>query len=336
MFNMGIAIPLDDDKKFVEFLQDEFQCRLSLPEVFGTVFDMKSEKKEQSENKGEADGYDEEYSEESIRCEECNKILKSMTCYKRHWAMVHKIKELSFNCNQCDFMAPSEFKLKQHLKKVHEPKNDSHLCNDCGKSFSGNKQLGRHIREVHHGIALNCDQCSFQTKRPRELRRHMENKHGNGDNEGDKQEKPDIFCEFCGFSCKYRQSLIDHMERLHLQNEYKCDMEGCDYVTKQKRKLAEHKTRHGEELICPICGKTFSTSKAWAKHKRETHKPKTERKCEYCDYTTISQKMYIKHLKWRHSEFSDKRYSNSKNFNWAENREKWKVWKNFNNKYSKN
>ena len=325
MNEISIDIFMDDDKKFLEFLQEEFQCQPSLRDVFGTIFERKTENEIKCENIEDAE-------EENIRCEECNKILKSMSSYHRHWAMVHQTNKLSLKCSQCAYIAPSEFKLKQHLKKEHELKNEDHTCN-CGKSFSSKKQLGRHIREVHHGVKLNCDQCDYQTKRSRELKKHMENKHGNG--EGDNDERSTLYCEFCGFSCKYQQSLQDHMERLHLQNEYKCDKEGCDFVTRQKRKLQEHNTRHGEELICPICGKTFSSNKAWTKHKRETHKPQIERKCDYCDYSTTSLKMYTKHLKWRHSEYSDKRYSNSQRFDWSENREKWKHWKNYNNKYSK-
>ena len=87
--------------------------------------------------------------------------------------VLHQINKLSLKCSQCAYIAPSEFKLKQHLKKEHELKNEDHTCN-CGKSFSSKKQLGRHIREVHHGVKLNCDQCDYQTKRSRELKKHME------------------------------------------------------------------------------------------------------------------------------------------------------------------
>ena len=263
-----------------------------------------------------------------VRCEECNKLLKSKSSYLRHWSIIHKPKEEPFQCDECDFKTAYEYKLKHHINKEHKSKNEKHTCT-CGKSFSTKKHLGRHVREVHNGETLNCDQCSYQTKRARDLRKHVEQRHGDG--EAVRQERPDIFCEFCGFSCKYQQSLQDHMERFHLQNEYKCDKEGCDFVTRQKRKLQEHKTRHGEELICPTCGKIFTSNKAWLKHKRETHKPQIERKCEFCEYTTISLKMYTKHLKWRHSEFSDKRYANSKGFDWAGNREKWRTWKHLEN-----
>ena len=363
MCTIGIDISMKNDKEFVEFLQDEFQCELSMRTVFETLFEKrKTEKEVKYENTEDVigeDGVDKSYicnycgrlcknltsykkhmtimhsgkDEENVRCEECNKILKSMSGYLRHWAMAHQTKELSYECNQCDFRSAYEYKLKNHIKQEHEKRNEKRICT-CGKSFSNKKQLGRHVREVHDGVTLKCDQCSYQTKRSRDLRNHIENKHGDGV-QIDKQERPDIFCEFCGYSCKYRQSLQDHVEKIHLQNEYKCNEEDCDFVTTQKRKLQEHKSRHGEELICPICGKTFSSNKAWTKHKRETHKPKIERKCDYCDYSTISLKMLTKHLKWRHSEFSDKRYSNSKGFDWEGNREKWKIWKNFNNKYSK-
>ena len=43
MNEISIDIFIDDDKKFLEFLKDEFQCQPSLRDVFGTIFERKTE-----------------------------------------------------------------------------------------------------------------------------------------------------------------------------------------------------------------------------------------------------------------------------------------------------
>ena len=54
---------------------------------------------------------------------------------------------------------------------------------------------------------------------------------------------------------KYKQTLDDHYEREHLQLSYSCTI--CDFVTKRKRKLQEHKERHGKVLQCKIVSKVL-------------------------------------------------------------------------------
>ena len=58
--------------------------------------------------------------------------------------------------------------------------NGRYQCLVCGKDYSTQTTLNRHYKEIHlgqFGEMLNCDLCGYKSKRPRNFRTHLKNKH---------------------------------------------------------------------------------------------------------------------------------------------------------------
>ena len=74
----------------------------------------------------------------------------------------------------------------------------------------------------------------------------------------------------------------------------------CEFMTTTKRRLQEHKERHGQILECDVCHKRFETAKKFRHHKEQSHKPKINSKCDLCNYSTNIKEWFIKHLLKKH------------------------------------
>ena len=332
--SLDIDIGINDLDKFVRFLKSGAGIKLTVTDVFGDRYRKKKKKRKSVKCDPNFDIKKEENEEESGvnvadqksqgYCSECNKQFKSRQGYLTHWKIMHEVKEKNLHCDKCDFKTDYEFKLKHHKWKTHELDRTHRFCDLCGKTFKKNYMYKLHLEEVHGDKELFCDKCDYKTKIKRYLNEHVKKQHGDGCYAtGEKKEIKNLFCEFCSFTTKYQQSLEDHIDRKHLQVEYKCDRDGCDFVTNSKRKLCDHKTEHnGEFFPCPTCGNNFPSKKKLTTHLKNSHKPQIERQCEYCDYKTTSLKMFTKHVEWRHSRADYKeRY---KGWDWGVMREKWR------------
>ena len=326
----GIDIDHKNIDSFIDFLQSGSKCNLTATGVFGATYKKKKNQRRKSiKNESKEFIKKEEVDDEERTgadpnsqgfCSDCNKQFRSRQGYLTHWKIMHEVKEKSLLCDKCDFRTDYEFKLKHHKWKTHETDRTHKTCELCGKTFTKNYKYRLHIEEVHGDKMLFCDKCDYSTKIKRYLNEHVKKQHSEG---GTEKVEKELFCEFCSFTTKYHQSLEDHIDRKHRNIEYKCDYEDCDFVTNSKRKLCDHKAEHkGETFPCPTCGKGFPSKKKLKYHLNNSHKPQTERQCEYCDYKTTSLKMFTKHVEWRHSRENYKeRY---KGWDWGIMREKWR------------
>ena len=103
--------------------------------------------------------------------------------------------------------------------------------------------------------------------------------------------KPDklknrVICEYVG--CGKDYSNRDHM-RLHfrthfLEKSLKCEVEGCDYLTWERRKFTDHMNAHKgiRPYVCTDCGQSFTTKRHLTAHIKSIHL-REEAVCEICD-----------------------------------------------------
>jgi len=241
-----------------------------------------------------------------FQCDQCDQRFERKEGLTKHINLRHGGGNFEiYECKHCDYKSKYVKRLENHINEHHSdgssvksltPKKST-MCPECGKVLRTVKILNKHIREVHTGEDLFCDQCDYKTKRRRCLKVHTMRFHSA---DGVVKERDTLTCEHCGFQTKYKQTLVDHTEREHIKVTYPCNM--CDFVGTTKRRLCEHKNRHGQILKCTFegCEKEFETSKKWLKHIRERHKPKNYINCTLCDYSSTSKKFFTKHLKSKH------------------------------------
>ena len=325
---INIDIVNEEVVNFSKFLQQEFSSEINVTDIFGIKFETNEPvkinifkplyvaKEEDSEelytckycnksfsrvyhlNRHKQNVHSEISEEDPLFCNECNKSFKSRRGYTQHMFQVHRDKDKVHRCHLCDYTTKYQKKLDVHVVKHNSSSpspEQTYLCVECGKIFKTKDILRKHQKEVHYGVEVCCNLCDYKTKRRRDLVTHKKNCHSE---DGVKFERPDLTCEVCGFRTKYKQTLDDHCEREHLQLSYSCSI--CDFVTNRKRKLQEHKERHGKVHQCQICQKIFSTMKKFRKHKNETHRVKIRSNCRFCNYSSTSAKMFLKHLKNKH------------------------------------
>lgn len=155
---------------------------------------------------------------------------------------------------------------------------------------------------------LYCQNCSFRTKRPSHLEKHLK-KHGNVD-------LIDLAaCDHCDFKCLRFQDLRKHMKKNHeVQNVpsgsiHQCDL--CDFEAKNVKILKDHKiSAHVvpddlELMSCKRCSyRTLKPSmmiRHLSKHTRKKSKPSKptikykKHECPHCDYTTEKLSNFTRH-----------------------------------------
>ena len=132
----------------------------------------------------------------------------------------------------------SKFKNSNEGKLVDEnwpavPKEDSgelFPCKYCNKFFSRVYHLNRHKQNVHSEIseetALFCNECNKSFKSKKGYTQHMLKVH----KDKDKVHK----CYICDYTTKYKKELDDHKLKCVLT----CDL--CGYKTKRKKNLVNH------------------------------------------------------------------------------------------------
>ena len=74
-----------------------------------------------------------------LKCEICDKEVKSNNGLKRHFNIVHKLME-EHQCNICQNVFKCQSQLTSHVKIIHE--NKKYKCDSCKKSFSTAHQGG--------------------------------------------------------------------------------------------------------------------------------------------------------------------------------------------------
>ncbi|XP_069670849.1 zinc finger protein 723-like isoform X2 [Periplaneta americana] len=206
-------------------------------------------------------------SDNSIKCNICNKVFVTRQSLKHH-VRIHTMKK-SMKCDVCGKCFSRLAKLKEHVR-IHTGEKPF-KCEICGKCFSHIGNLNQHAR-IHTGERpFNCEECGKCFTQLGHLRYHVRNHTG---------EKP-FKCDVCG-KCFSESSNFNNHARIHTgEKRFKC--EACGKCFSKSSHLSVHARIHTGErpFKCEVCGKCFIASSNLSTHAR-IHKGDKPWKCEVC------------------------------------------------------
>ena len=135
---------------------------------------------------------------------------------------------------------------------------------------------------------FQCGGCESSFREKKNLQQHMRKRHGF------KKYK----CDHCNFHSDDRSNVVRHEKTTHGNEIYNCDQ--CDFKCKRKDHLYRHiRNKHLEKNIrCEEC--EFVTDRKGVL-KRHIHAKHTLKKCNECDYTSLSQLDIKKHKNNQHA-----------------------------------
>ena len=214
-------------------------------------------------------------SDKAIKCEICDYITLSNSCYKTHIRTNHpesKLKLELYKCTKCEYVTGSGQMFKSH-QRAHGSENQ-YKCEYCP-----------YITVFYHSI------CS-----------HMLKNHPEEKNEIVKLDAPEgyfkkeekqykYYCSQCSFKCMYYKLYCNHLQQLHprAKNEYEHEHE--------KRKLSKESDKY---YICKDCD--FQTDIACQMDEHlPSHVPDQYYVCNLCCFKSIKKEFYDEHIASNHS-----------------------------------
>ena len=260
-------------------------------------------------------------------CEPCNKEFATRHGFMTHVRDSHIRKLKIYNCNYCN----KEFKFETYKKFTnHKLKcrtatlGKTFLCTQCGKYYSSDWSLKHHIKKIHER-SLRIHVCPFCKTEIKALYHKKLTKHIESCAIALKPEFDQFECDKCHrrhpsqdiFEEHRRTCLQRAPPKPYQQTKYPCDFDGCDFVTKNKLNLQNHKNEkhlnlprvtfqcehcersfskkfllneHTERIhlniikkpyMCPECGSSFSKT-ALLKEHMLIHSDKLSYFCKYC------------------------------------------------------
>ena len=164
----------------------------------------------------------------------------------------------SYKCSLCGAKKRCMQLLNEHHKLHHRPQ----MCGICGRVFELATSLNCHLYS-HEEMRFQCEKCDFKCHFESELVSHNIVHH--------KTPTHKCMVANCGHWFKRKWELTNHV-RTQDETMLKCDT--CNFTTKLKKHLKEHKKRHEEDLLyeCKICHKRFQYRSGRKRHTDIDHK----------------------------------------------------------------
>ena len=168
------------------------------------------------------------------------------------------------------------------------------IYDDEEKKAAGSKAKKRSVKKGGEG-GFQCGHCGYLATQKISLDRHLRVHAGKR-----------LVCSDCGKSYKWETDLRRHRERSHSQLTFPCPEPSCDYVGQSQRNLAAHRrSKHSPgprpELICPVCGRQFSSKSYLEDHLKSKHEEIKE-VCPGCGEMFASKGNLQRHIREKHKE----------------------------------
>ena len=266
---------------------------------------------------------------------ECPEVGCDFKCIRDGTLARHKLThaEQIFNCPRsgCKFRTVSAQLLRKHVKYKHEvveakavkteteDETRYHDCLECEYRTRSQFFFDRHRRGherrtksspkmmISSPTLMRCTECSYATRKRANLDRHSSSVHGN---------LRQFHCQFCGAGFKRKDTMKQHLathraeinDAVALKNEDVPDLPRCQFCDKLCRDgtvLMDHVAKtHPEQLtstaagnLCHVCGVTFATRSAAAKHVRTVHGKPDDFECHKCSKRFAVKEALERHLK---------------------------------------
>ncbi|XP_062535852.1 zinc finger protein 596-like isoform X2 [Armigeres subalbatus] len=207
-------------------------------------------------------------------CEMCGKVCSSKLTLKQHM----RVHTSGSACEICGKIFEQRSKLRRHIQNRHE-KIKKYECHICKKKLATLSAVQNHINTYHSSQVLTCSYCP--KKFSSELtHRYHEKKHIENQNyvaakewkeyytilEGEEGKKDKLKkCKLCDIVTR---NMGTHLGRVHFPTEYRCEICGMTFKTKQSCDIHVLEHKHGKAHRCPICTREFSERKNLLTHLR--------------------------------------------------------------------
>ena len=166
-----------------------------------------------------------------------------------------------------------------------------------------NEKVVKEFIDVKKTSKNQCDQCAYETKYKRQLKKHKKAEHGTSgvlpcaecDYLGTKSalykhtkthSNTKLLCDICDYKTVHSYRLKVHVNSIHGNVYLYCDQ--CEYKTSRKGVLKDHVKVVHEVFThaCKICEFTAKRASYLTEHQRTVHMGLTY-DCDQCDFTAL-------------------------------------------------
>ncbi|CAG9857343.1 unnamed protein product [Phyllotreta striolata] len=220
-------------------------------------------------------------------CTICNKRYTSISGLKKHKIKMHldadeadritnTNKSAKIKCQYCEKLVnPQGY--GTHLRVHKEKKIKIFVCQYCSKTFSRQSRLDRHVR-IHTGERpFVCTTCGKSFRQDTDLSRHVDSH----------SDKKNYQCQHCGKMYYTKPSLYTHIITSHFPKR------------KYKTNTTSYTKRYRRNVLCTICGKSFSSMGSLKVHGR-LHDGEYPFACTACDKRYTNGSNLKRHIARNH------------------------------------
>lgn len=167
----------------------------------------------------------------------------------------------TWQCKKCLEILPNCASLRQHRKihiRIESPAEqhtyrldsiqDLYICNTCSAEFQQETEVKRHMEDLH-GNEYGCRECGLNFNSLQEIGLHSSVHHPEGH----------FSCPACPYKSAKRGTLLVHINYVHL-NKFTYFCSSCGRGFNDHSLYKEHDNEHLgiKPFRCVVCGKNFA------------------------------------------------------------------------------